>query len=157
DVDLVVGVRSAAPIVLRNNGDGTWHETQPFSGVIGARGFAWGDVDHDGDPDAVFVSDDGGLHVLSNLQAGRFASMAPPLRASAVRAMAVGDLDADGVLEVVSLDNAGVIRSAEWTGGGWREQQLVAWRAPLVTDPKPRIFLADLDNNGALDIVASDA
>ena len=37
DLDIVVGVRGAAPVVLRNNGDGTWQSTQPFPGVIGLR------------------------------------------------------------------------------------------------------------------------
>ncbi len=35
DLDIVVGVRAAAPMVLRNNGDGTWRSIQPFVGVAG--------------------------------------------------------------------------------------------------------------------------
>ena len=30
DLDLIVGVRGAAPVVLRNNGDGTWRQLRPF-------------------------------------------------------------------------------------------------------------------------------
>src|SRR5262249_17658406 len=55
DLDLVVGVAGEAPVVLRNNGNGTWQQMRPFAGVTGARAFAWGDLDGDGDPDAVFV------------------------------------------------------------------------------------------------------
>ena len=33
DLDIVVGVRDATPVVLRNNGDGTWRATQPFPAV----------------------------------------------------------------------------------------------------------------------------
>src|SRR5207244_4761044 len=33
DLDLVVGIHGAAPVVLRNNGDGTWKTIQPFAGV----------------------------------------------------------------------------------------------------------------------------
>ena len=35
DLDIVVGVRAAAPVVLRNNGDGTWRSVEPFAGVTG--------------------------------------------------------------------------------------------------------------------------
>ena len=71
DLDLIVGVRGAAPVVLRNNGDGTWRQLQPFAGVVGLRAFAWGDVDGDGDPDAVLLGERGDLHVFENRQGGR--------------------------------------------------------------------------------------
>ena len=59
DVDLVVGVKGAAPLVLRNNGDGTWRQLHPFGGVVDLRGFVWGDFDGDGDPDAALLDAQG--------------------------------------------------------------------------------------------------
>jgi hypothetical protein len=108
DLDIVVGVRAAAPVVLRNNGDGTWQSIHPFPGVAGLRAFAWGDIDHDGDPDAVFVDGKGTMHMSVNIQGGQFQAMdgsraASAASSSAVLALALGDVNADGVLDIVTL------------------------------------------------------
>ena len=55
DLDLVLGTPEGAPLVLRNNGDGTFTALHLFDGVAGLRAFAWGDVDADGAPDAVLL------------------------------------------------------------------------------------------------------
>ena len=78
DVDLVVGVNGAAPLALRNNGDGTWRQLHPFAGVVDLRGFVWGDFDGDGDPDAALLDAQGVLHVFENRQAGEFREMPKP-------------------------------------------------------------------------------
>ena len=78
DLDIVVGVRAAAPMVLRNNGDGTWRSVQPFAGVTGIYAFVWGDIDFDGDPDAAMIDGAGAVQVFANLQAGQFERLARP-------------------------------------------------------------------------------
>jgi hypothetical protein len=99
DVDVVVGVRNAPPVVLRNNGDGTWLPIQPFADVAEVRAFAWGDLDGDGDPDAALLDDKGQLDVLANLQAGQFQGLPGPKSSAAQGlALAIGDINADGVL-----------------------------------------------------------
>ena len=57
------------PLVLRNNGDGTWRRLQPFAGVVGLRGFARGDIDGDGDPDATLLDVGGDLHCSRTIKA----------------------------------------------------------------------------------------
>ena len=109
DLDLVAGVRGAAPVVLRNNGDGTWKQLKPFAGVTGLRAFAWGDVDGDGDADAILVGERGDVHVFENRQAGEFREMAPVPGLGVVVAAAIGDINADGVLDLVTLDASGVV------------------------------------------------
>ena len=53
DLDIVVGVRDAPPVVLRNNGDGTLAASCSRSPAsTGFVAFVWGDLDGDGDPDA---------------------------------------------------------------------------------------------------------
>src|SRR5262249_51189238 len=108
DVDLIAGVRGAPPVVLRNNGDGSWKQLKPFAGVTGLRAFAWGDIDGDGDPDAVLVGERGDLHVFENRQAGVFREMAQPSFGPVV-AVAIGDLNADGALDIVTLEASGAI------------------------------------------------
>ncbi|HYV00056.1 MAG TPA: FG-GAP-like repeat-containing protein, partial [Pyrinomonadaceae bacterium] len=45
DLDVVLGSQQGVPTVLRNNGDGTFLEIHPFSGISGLQGFAWADLD----------------------------------------------------------------------------------------------------------------
>ncbi len=160
DLDLVLGVRRALPVVLRNNGDGTWIPIQPFAGLAGTRAFAWGDLDADGDPDAAILDEGDRLHLFDNLQAGQFQPLAGPKGGAArILAMAIGDVNADGVLDLVSLDSAGAIRRASLGTDGWNEASMAAWPelATGAAAGSARLFLADLDNNGALDVVASSS
>ena len=159
DLDVVLGTASTAPLVLRNNGDGTWRTLQPFPDVTGARGFAWGDLDRDGDPDGAFLDSRGSLHLFTNRQSGAFAPMAGPAGLTNIVAFTVGDQDADGTFDLVTLDAAGALRRASRVDGGWNQADLAAW-GDLPPGGAPgayRLFLEDVDNNGALDIVASGA
>lgn len=157
DLDVVAGVDNAAPLVLRNNGDGSWRTLQPFAGVSGLRSFGWGDLDGDGDPDAALLDLQGDVHLFANRQAGEFQRIdtAPALRG--VIALTVGDANADGVLDVVTLDAGGSIRRTSANREGWDQQVLASWPDwPGERTPGTyRLFLADVDNNGALDLVAS--
>jgi tetratricopeptide (TPR) repeat protein len=156
DLDLIAGVRGAAPVVLRNNGDGSWKQLRPFPGVTGLRAFAWGDIDGDGDPDAVLVGERGDLHVFENRQGGEFREMAAPGLAGIV-ALAVGDINADGALEIVTLGANGIVQQTSRRRGEWQTQQVANWSDAIDSRAVGdyRIFLADLDNNGALDLVVS--
>ena len=110
DLDIVVGVRAATTLVLRNNGDGTWRPLQPFPDATGVRAFVWGDIDGDGDPDAVSIDESGALQVFANLQAGQFKRFAaPPSREKGYLALAIGDVNADGALDLVTLETLGAI------------------------------------------------
>jgi Tfp pilus assembly protein PilF len=157
DLDLVIGVAGKPPVALRNNGDGTWRTLQPFAGIVDLRAFAWGDVDNDGDPDAVMIDGHGVVHVFENRQAGEFREMATTPGSPARIALAVGDVDADGVLDVVTLGADGAVRRLSRKGEAWNERQIAAWSGNFqtVAPGASRLFLADLDNNGALDLVAS--
>ncbi len=155
DVDIVVGLRGQPSTVLRNNGDGTWRVTQPFPGVTGANGFVWGDIDGDADPDAAMIDDRGELHVLANRQAGVFDRIPSAGSSTGLTAIALGDVNADGVLDVVSVDSMGVIRRASLETGVWREETWARWTAAGEAARRTRLLLADLDSNGALDVVAS--
>jgi hypothetical protein len=156
DLDLVLGAREGPPIVLRNNGNGTWQVQQPFEGVARVRAFAWADIDRDADPDAVFVDEAGAVHVFVNRQAGAFARLQDFAGPANVAAAAVGDLDADGVMDVLTLDSAGVVRRTSRPAATWVVNEVARWSGLSGASPAShRIVIADLDNNGALDVVAS--
>jgi tetratricopeptide (TPR) repeat protein len=157
DLDLIVATERAEPVVLRNNGDGTWRRLIMFPGVVGLRAFAWGDLDGDGDPDAVLLDADGRVHVFENRQAGEFRPIAPPPGLVRVTALAIGDANGDGALDLVTLESNGTVRRHSLVNGMWRQQPLAAWndQPDGVSPGFARLLLADLDNNGAMDIVAS--
>ncbi len=161
DLDMVVGVTGAAPLVLRNNGDGTWQKQRPFAGVSGLRAFAWGDVDGDGDADAALVGERGDLHVFENRQGGVFREMPGANAPDPIVGLTVGDANADGVLDLVTLDTRGSIRRlSARANGAWERVDLATWPdridfAAANVVGSYRLFLADLDNNGALDLVVS--
>jgi tetratricopeptide (TPR) repeat protein len=156
DLDLVVGVREGAPIVLRNNGNGTWQVQQPFTDTARVRGFAWADLDGDADPDAVFVDATGSLHVYTNRQAGNFARVSALDAPATVVSGSVADMDADGAVDVVTLDASGVVRLTSRPGESWATREIGRWDGIAGASPgSHRLIAADLDNNGALDLIAS--
>ena len=151
DLDLVVAPSRFPPFVFRNNGDGTWKQLHPFTGVTNLSAFAWGDVDGDGDPDAVLVSD-GRVRVFENRQGGEFREWPKPPALGAVYGVALGDLNADGTLELITIDSKGAVQSTSLRDGEWKTTQVALWPG---VDPDATILLADLDNNGAIDLVIS--
>ncbi len=101
--------QSGAPTVLRNNGDDTFLEIHPFNGVSGLQGFAWADLDADGDPDAALIDGAGKLHVFSNERQGQFRERSLPANLPPVRAINVADINSDGVLDLLAVQADGII------------------------------------------------
>lgn len=151
DLDIVLGVADAPPQVLRNNGDGTWEVMAPFAGPAGLRSFVWADLDHDGDPDAALRGSSGDVEVFLNLQSGAFTPVDAAVPAGAI-ALTAGDIDSNGVLDLISIDRAGSLRRTSSVADGWETADLVQW---IGAGEPAKLFTADLDNNGALDLVAS--
>ena len=156
DLDLVVGRRGPEGLlVLRNSGDGEWIASDGFPGVEGASQFAWADLDGDADPDAAFVDRTGRVQVFANRQAGDFVPIpVPASQDRGVGPMVVADIDADGSFDILSMDAGGVIRRMTWRGSEWEVAEIARWQSP--EPPRAgRLIVADLDNNGALDLIAS--
>jgi hypothetical protein len=119
------------------------------------RAFAWADLDQDADPDAMFVDRAGSLHVFTNRQAGLFAAAPAPAVMSVVAATAA-DVDADGIIDIVALDSKGIVRKVSWANAAWMVSEIATWTGLAAGDPgSARLLVADLDNNAALDLIAS--
>lgn len=157
DLDVVLGRKDGLPQVLRNNGDDTFTVIEPFPGISGVQAFAWADFDSDGNADAAIVDGAGRLHIFHNERQGQFSEVSLPANLPTVKALGVADTDNDGVLDLLAVESTGTIASVSFSEkAGWAV-------APLVRIPNPatvlagevRLHVADLDNNGALDLILS--
>jgi len=158
DLDIVLGANDGLPLVLRNNGDGTFTEIHPFAGVRGLRGFAWADFDGDGNPDAAIIDAAGRLHVFVNERQGQFRERPLPTDLPSIKAIAVADANNDGILDFLALQADGaIIRISDKNEGqSWDIAEIA--RVPNAANDlagEIRLQVADLDNNGALDLFLS--
>ncbi|MGH7574890.1 MAG: CRTAC1 family protein, partial [Longimicrobiales bacterium] len=158
DMDLIAARAEGAPMVLRNRGDGTCDSYDAFDGVDRLRGFVWADLDDDGDPDASLLDAGGRLHVYLNGR-HRFPQFEPaalPDTLGRAAAIAAGDLNKDATLELITVGGDGRLNTLSASPRGWVAESLGA-ALELATDDvaRTRLFVADIDNNGDLDLVAS--
>ena len=154
DLDIVLGTAQGNPTVLRNNGDGTFLDIHPFEGTSGLAGFAWADLDEDGDPDAAVLDGTGALHVFSNERQGQFTPRSLPPNLPVARAINVADINWDGGFDLLILKADGAITrlSDKDHGTGWEQAEVTnLGKAP--PSGQLRLRIADLDNNGGLDLL----
>jgi Tfp pilus assembly protein PilF len=158
DLDLVLGANDGSATVLRNNGDGTFLPIHPFPGISGVTSFAWADLDGDGNPDAAIIDGVGKLHVFMNLRQGQFRERPLPPGLSSVKAVAVADANNDGILDLVAVQADGaIIRISDKNEGqSWETAEIAKVpNAGGYLAGEVRLHVADLDNNGALDLFLS--
>jgi cytochrome c-type biogenesis protein CcmH/NrfG len=159
NLDLILGTTGGSPMVLRNNGDGTWAVQHPFGAInTGLTQFVWADLSGDGSPDAAYINGQGQLVVLQNKRAGAFTSWAVPSDLGPIAALSAADPDRDGTQDLVVLTSGGLIRhlSRRSDGNGWETADLGHVSAPP-SDGSVRLHWADLDNNGALDLIVTSS
>jgi hypothetical protein len=154
DLDVVLGSVSGLPVVLRNNGDGTFQPIHPFSGVSGIRQFVWADLDGDGNPDASLIDGAGHVHFFHNERSGKFAEQVLPANLGIVKAIATADANHDGILDLLAVQSSGSILSLSNIGGAWNTSEIARVPNPEQSlDGEVRLRIADLDNNGAFDLL----
>jgi Tfp pilus assembly protein PilF len=155
DLDIVLGTKERRPEILRNNGDGSFTETQLFSSISGLRDFVWADIDGDGDPDAVLIDDNGKLHVFTNERSGQFNERSTPAALAPLKALTVADLNQDGVLDLIVVQNDSYIvrLSDRDEGKDWQIQPILRCDAGAYGTRDWHLAALDLDNNGANDLL----
>ena len=157
DLDILLGTSTGAPTLLRNNGDGSFTAQHPFANISGIQQLSWVDLNGDGNPDAAMLDRSGKLHLFLNQRSGNFVETNirdMPL----LKAITTADLG-DGVLSLIAVRVDGsIIRMAPDEQKAWTSTTFVKAIAPAeVLTGSYRLFAADLDNNGAVDLVLSPA
>ncbi len=151
DLDILLAPANGAPTLLRNNGDGTFTASEPFPGVNGLEQLAWSDLNGDGNPDAALLDRSGRLRIFLNRRSGAFTESASSF--ADIRAItAAGLTPGSSTLDLVAANaEARVARlSTPDEGRTWHAVPLFKAGA-MPADS--RLFAADLDNNGAVDLL----
>ncbi|VTR95628.1 tpr repeat-containing protein : Family description./TPR repeat OS=Chthonomonas calidirosea (strain DSM 23976 / ICMP 18418 / T49) GN=CCALI_02286 PE=4 SV=1: TPR_9: VCBS [Gemmata massiliana] len=160
DLDLLLARQTGAPVLLRNNLDGTFTAQPIFPEVDSGRAFAWADLDHDGAADAVVLDARGRLHVFANERSGVFKRWPVALPDAQYLTVNISDADDDGTFDLIALRADGAILriSDRNKRASWDVAELARWDNLAGAEPgSVRLLVADLDNNGAPDLIASRA
>lgn len=157
DLDLILSAQDGASRVLRNNGDGTFDIQQYFLKSEHIRDILWADFDMDGDPDIVARTTEGTLHLYRNERSQKFEWDSTFQVEGNVHAVDFGDLNSDGIFEIVSWQDDQIVQTwhADSTSE-WHTETLLTLSDSDTPGNQARLLVADFDNNGALDLMASD-
>lgn len=157
DLDIVLGSASGLPTVLRNNGDGTFKAIHPFAAVSGIRQFVWADLNGDGNPDASLIDGAGRLHIFINERLGNFAESQLPTGFGDIKAIVAADANHDGVLDLLAVQSSGTIVRLSNLNDAWDSGEVAQVPDALHTlTGDVRLRVADLDNNGAFDLMLAN-
>ena len=165
DLDLLLSQTGSNPRVLRNNGDigsqttgraSTAFTPLDLTNFVEPRDVCWADFDADGDNDLALLGTNGRLLISWNERAGSFTSPTPVSDTTA-QAMTFGDTSATGEMALIALESDGSIKRFAYdsTQQKWSIRDIATTTFKSSNNQSAKIHLADLDNNGAIDLVLS--
>ncbi len=157
DLDLLLSDHESPLVCVQNNGGMTF---SPVADVISAAGVCdldFADFDGDGDVDLCLLNRSGHVRVWRNERGGRYVPSSTLWSERQVQ-ISTGDVDRDGRMDVVAVAASGRLRCASRTANGTWSNRLLAegppnW-PPNVSPGEASLAAPDIDNNGAIDLVA---
>ncbi|MBI1310770.1 hypothetical protein GC176_05630 [bacterium] len=160
DLDLLLSDLKSPLLWLRNSGAATFAAVDDFSMTATARQLIAVDLDQDGDIDFGVLEAGGAVSVWQNERSGAYQRIELPSSETPQLALATGDVDRDGKFDLVTLSENGELRQlSRGDEGHWSATSIAQWQTlpNLSAEAAHRTLLhiADVDNNGAVDLVAS--
>lgn len=159
DLDLILAPKNGAAFALINQSDGTFGRQNLFPQAQNVRDVRWADFNGDGAADGVFLQDDGRLVMYRNLTGNEFVMPEGFPLVEDAAAIAVGDLNANSYFEIVFATQNGAVEALRYEPRYDRWNRIRLFDAPGNTSPytpaRTTLFVADIDNNGSLDVVLS--
>lgn len=154
DLDLLLSDRQSPLRWIRNNGDMTFAPLEAPVAIDNVVQLQLADLDTDGDVDLVTLDAAGQAKIWWNERGGQYVA-GPDPEVSNVRAITTADADRDGQFDLLALTASGQILQLT-IKETWSKTDLVQWQG-ISAAPDGSAFLevADLDNNGAVDLIAS--
>lgn len=159
DLDLLLSDHQSPLRWIRNNGDMTFTAVEEFIAADRIRDLETVDFDGDGDVDLATLDTSGAVAVWHNERSGKYIAAQTSFVQPRL-ALTTGDVDRDGRIDLISISQLGEVSKASCdTDGTWSESPLLNWSpATSLASAQPGdVFLAvaDTDNNGGVDVVAS--
>ena len=158
DVDLVIANVRGALELYKNLREGTFADVAQEVGLAvdgGVTCLAAGDVNKDGYTD-FYVGQGGGAGLLASSDGrGRFHVTPAPAGAGRALAALFLDYDNDGLLDLLTVTSDGLRLQRALGGGEWGDVSAQAF-AKLKGAFPAEVASADLDDDGALDLVFGD-
>ena len=160
DLDLALSAGQGRLTWLQNKGDATFTTVESPIESEAVVQLVSLDLDQDGTPDLATLDAAGAVTVWLSERGGKFSAALKPV-SEAMLALAPADWDRDGRFDLVALSSAGEIASLTLGDDKqWKSATIAKWTQLVETSPAPKagemfLDLADLDNNGAVDVIAS--